>query len=102
MREAEVYRTAFEKEKELTDPALKLAEVGKSKSNWEFREVLGLSVSSPKNQEYLIIKLPVPDPIFSSGCGLYVSTDEEGWKNSLLSAPRGLSPLLHRNSISWA
>ena len=63
--EAEVYRTAFEKEKELTDPALKLAEVGKSKSNWEFREVLGLSVSSPKNQEYLIIKLPVPDPIFS-------------------------------------
>jgi len=65
MREAEVYRTAFEKEKELTDPALKLAEVGKSKSNWEFREVLGLSVSSPKNQEYLIIKLPVPDPIFS-------------------------------------
>ena len=35
MREAEVYRTAFEKEKELTDRALKLAEVGKPKSNLE-------------------------------------------------------------------
>jgi hypothetical protein len=34
-REAEVYRVAFEKEKELTDRALKLAEVGKPKSNWE-------------------------------------------------------------------
>jgi len=30
-REAEVYRIAFEKEKELTDLALKLAEVGKPK-----------------------------------------------------------------------
>jgi hypothetical protein len=30
-REAEVYATAFEKEKELTDRALKLAEVGKPK-----------------------------------------------------------------------
>ena len=29
MRETEVYRTAFEKEKELTDRALKLAEIGK-------------------------------------------------------------------------
>ena len=33
--EAEVYRTAFEKEKELTDRAMKLAEVGKPKPNWE-------------------------------------------------------------------
>jgi len=73
MREAKVYRTAFEKEKELTDPALKLAEVSKSKSNWKFREVLGLSVSSPKNQEYLIIKLPVPDPIFLRDCSLISS-----------------------------
>ena len=30
-REAEVYRITFEKEKELTDRALKLAEVGKPK-----------------------------------------------------------------------
>jgi len=33
LREAEVYRVAFEKEKELTDRALKLAEVGKPNSN---------------------------------------------------------------------
>jgi hypothetical protein len=33
LREAEVYRTAFEKEKDLTDRALKLTEVGKPKSN---------------------------------------------------------------------
>ena len=38
-----VYRTAFEKEKELTDRALKLAEVGKPKSNWELQGVLGLA-----------------------------------------------------------
>ncbi len=37
-------RTAFEKEKELTDRALKLAEVGKPKSNWELQGVLGLAV----------------------------------------------------------
>ena len=43
-RETEVYRTAFEKEKELTDRALKLAEVGKPKSNWELQGVLGLAV----------------------------------------------------------
>jgi Ser/Thr protein kinase RdoA (MazF antagonist) len=42
-REAEVYRVAFEKEKELTDRALKLAEVGKPKSNWELQGVLGLA-----------------------------------------------------------
>jgi len=36
-------RTAFEKEKELTDPALKLAEAGKSKSNWELQGLLGLA-----------------------------------------------------------
>jgi hypothetical protein len=54
VREAEVCRTAFEKEKELTDRALKLAEVGKPKSNWELQWVLGLSVSLPEIQEYLI------------------------------------------------
>ena len=43
-RESEVYRVAFEKEKELTDRALKLAEVGKPKSNWELQGVLGLAV----------------------------------------------------------
>jgi hypothetical protein len=42
-REAEVYRTAFEKEKELTGRALKLAEVGKPKSNWELHGILGLA-----------------------------------------------------------
>ncbi len=41
-REAEVYRVAFDKEKELTDQALKLAEVGKPKSNWELQGLLGL------------------------------------------------------------
>lgn len=43
MREAEVYRTTFEKENELTDRALKLAEVGKPKSNWELQGMLGLA-----------------------------------------------------------
>src|SRR5512134_3849795 len=42
-REAEVYRVAFEKEKELTDRALKLAEIGKPKSNWEIQGLLGLA-----------------------------------------------------------
>jgi len=42
-REAEVYRTAFEKEKELTDRALKLADVGKPKSNWELQGLLGVA-----------------------------------------------------------
>ncbi len=43
--EVELYRTAFEKEKELTDRALKLAEVGKPKSNLELQELLGLAAS---------------------------------------------------------
>jgi len=42
-READVYRVAFEKEKELTDRALKLAEVGKPKSNWELQAILELA-----------------------------------------------------------
>ena len=42
-RETEVYRTAFEKEKELTDRALRLAEIGKPKSNWELQGLLGLA-----------------------------------------------------------
>ena len=42
-REAEVYRVAFEKEKELTDRALKLAEVSKPKVNWELQGLLGLA-----------------------------------------------------------
>ena len=36
-----IQEKAFEKEKELTDRALKLAEVGKSKSNWEIQGILG-------------------------------------------------------------
>ena len=43
-REAKVYRFGFEKEMEPTDRALKLAEVGKPKSNWELQGVLGLEV----------------------------------------------------------
>jgi hypothetical protein len=35
-------RTGSEKEKELIDRALKLAEAGKSKSNWELQGLLGL------------------------------------------------------------
>ena len=42
-KETEVYQTAFEKEKELTDRALKLAEVGKPKMNWELQGLLGLA-----------------------------------------------------------
>jgi hypothetical protein len=43
-RESKVYRVAFEKEKELTDRTLNLAEVGKPKSNWELQGLLGLAV----------------------------------------------------------
>ena len=43
-REAEVYRVAFERGKELTDRALKLAKAGKPKSNWEPQGLLGLAV----------------------------------------------------------
>lgn len=42
-RETEVYRTAFEKEKELTDRAFQVAEIGKPKSNWELQGLLGLA-----------------------------------------------------------
>jgi hypothetical protein len=40
MGESEIYRVAFEKGKELTDRALKLAEVGKQKPNWELEGLL--------------------------------------------------------------
>jgi DNA-directed RNA polymerase specialized sigma subunit len=43
-REGEVYKTAFEKEKELTDRALKLAEIAKPKSNWELQGLLGMAI----------------------------------------------------------
>ena len=42
-RETEVYQTAFERERELTDRALKLAEVGKPRTNWELQGLLGLA-----------------------------------------------------------
>jgi hypothetical protein len=42
--EIEVEHIAYERQKELTDRAIKLAEVGKPKSNWELRRVLGLAV----------------------------------------------------------
>jgi hypothetical protein len=44
MREAELYRVLFEKEKELTNQALRLAEVSKPKFNWELQGLLGLAV----------------------------------------------------------
>jgi len=40
--EAEVHRITFEKEKEITNRVLKLAEVGKPKSNLELQGLLGL------------------------------------------------------------
>ncbi len=42
-READGSPIAFEREKELTDRALNLAEIGKPKSNWELQGVLGLA-----------------------------------------------------------
>jgi len=41
MREAEVYRIPFEKEKELTDRALKLTEVGKPNRIGSYKEYWG-------------------------------------------------------------
>jgi hypothetical protein len=43
LREGEVYRVAFEKEKELTDRALRLAGIRKPTPNWELQGVLGLA-----------------------------------------------------------
>jgi hypothetical protein len=51
LREAEVYRTAFEKEKEITDRALKLAKVCKPKSSWELQGVFGLVADRIRRQE---------------------------------------------------
>jgi hypothetical protein len=41
---AEVEHIAYERQKELTDRAIKLAEVGKPKSNWELQGILGAAV----------------------------------------------------------
>jgi len=43
-KRAEVEHIAYERQKELTDRALKLAEVGKPKSNWELQGILGAAV----------------------------------------------------------
>lgn len=40
-RETEIYQKAFEKEKELTDRALKLAEISKPRSNFQLMGLLG-------------------------------------------------------------
>jgi ElaB/YqjD/DUF883 family membrane-anchored ribosome-binding protein len=40
-REAEIYRSAFEREKDLTDRAIKLAETSKGKSNWQLTGLAG-------------------------------------------------------------
>jgi hypothetical protein len=45
-KESEIYRIAFKKEKGLTDRALKLAEVGKPKSNWNCRDYWELPLLS--------------------------------------------------------
>ncbi len=52
MGKAKVYRVAFEKEKELTDRALKLAEIGKPKSNWELQGVLGFAVFGLRRRSF--------------------------------------------------
>jgi len=41
---AEVEHIAYERQKELTDRAIKLAKVGKPKSNWELQGILGAAV----------------------------------------------------------
>jgi len=43
-KRAEVEHIAYERQKELTDRAIKLAEVGKPKSNWELQGVIGAAV----------------------------------------------------------
>lgn len=48
-----------------------------------------------------LIFLWTPPPSSAIDVVYMVNVDEEEWKNSLLSVPRGLSPLPHRNSISW-
>ncbi len=40
-KRAEVEHIAYERQKELTDRAIKLADLGKPKSNWELQGVLG-------------------------------------------------------------
>ena len=42
-KRAELEHVAYERQKELTDRAIKLAEIGKPKLNWEFQGVLGLA-----------------------------------------------------------
>jgi hypothetical protein len=41
-KRAEVEHIAYERQKELSDREIKLAEVGKPKSNWELQRLLGL------------------------------------------------------------
>jgi len=40
-KRAEVEHIAYERQKELTDRAIKLAEIGKPKSNWQLQGLLG-------------------------------------------------------------
>jgi len=42
-KRAEVEHIAYQRQKELTDRALKLAEIGKPKSNWELQGLIGLA-----------------------------------------------------------
>ena len=62
LREAEVYRVAFEEEKEHNDRALKLSEIGKPKTNWKVQRVLGawpLSLFDPwVSYPYRIFRVP--------------------------------------------
>jgi hypothetical protein len=61
-----VYRIAFEKEKELTDRALKLAEIGKSKSNWELQGILGLAAFA-----YRIVGRGKGSCCYAANCGYF-------------------------------
>jgi len=48
--------TTFEKEKELTDRALKLAEVGKPKPNWWLQGLLGTTTSLHQITIFMCVK----------------------------------------------
>ena len=44
-------RTAFETEKELNDRTLRLAEIGKLKSNWELQQILWIGALRKKKRK---------------------------------------------------
>lgn len=42
-READIYKSAFEREKDITDRALKLSEKSNTKSNWQLYGIVGIA-----------------------------------------------------------